>query len=179
MAVLGGLNATQTTISASPIGQQAVTAPPVAVRIQHTWKQWQNGALREYRDESLGTIIAPDLILTHSHYSRPQATWLEEIYLFEDEPIGLGSRVQRITLDARTALSACRLVRSRAVGPIDKRARSRRDMVDHRIGTMPLAKSFSMTFRSLSSRTGLPNSPILIGASITAIRAAGPSGRTS
>jgi hypothetical protein len=85
MTVVGNLSVTPTAASASPIGQASVIVPPVNVRILHTWKQSQGGALRDYRDESLGTIIAPDLILTHNHFSRPQPTWLEETYLFEDE----------------------------------------------------------------------------------------------
>ena len=58
---------------------------PVAVRILHTWKQLQGGTLYEYRDESLGTIIASDLILTHNHYFRSMVGWREETYIFEDE----------------------------------------------------------------------------------------------
>jgi hypothetical protein len=85
LAGISSLSALPTAASANPIGQASVIVPPVNVRILHTWKQAQGGTLRDYRDESLGTIIAPDLILTHSHYSRPQATWLEEAYLFEDE----------------------------------------------------------------------------------------------
>ncbi len=85
MAGIGSLSAIPTTASASSIGQHSVAVRSVTVRILHTWKQSQGGAVREHRDESLGTIIAPDLILTHSHYSRPQPTWLEEAYLFEDE----------------------------------------------------------------------------------------------
>jgi hypothetical protein len=69
---------------ANPISQASAAVPPVTIRILHIWKQPQGGALREFRDESVGTIIAPDLILTHNHYSRPQATWLEETYFFED-----------------------------------------------------------------------------------------------
>ncbi len=85
MAGIGNLSAIPTAASASPINQPSVAVQSVTVRILHTWKQSQGGAVRSYRDESLGTIIAPDLILTHSHYSRPQPTWLEEAYLFEDE----------------------------------------------------------------------------------------------
>jgi hypothetical protein len=94
--------------SASPIGQASVIVPPVNVRILHTWKQSQGGALREYRDESVGTIIAPDLILTHNHYSRPQPTWVEETYFFEDvwgRSVQWQPRSLRLTaLDAGTML---------------------------------------------------------------------------
>ncbi len=68
------------------IGQPCVAVPPASVRILHQWKVTQDGELLEYRDENLGTIIAPDLILTHhSFYSMPQPNWSEETYTFEDE----------------------------------------------------------------------------------------------
>jgi hypothetical protein len=84
ITMLSGLAALPVTASANPIGQSAVVVPAVNIRILHSWKIAQGGVLHEYRDESLGTSIAPDLILTHNHYSRPQSTWLEETYVFED-----------------------------------------------------------------------------------------------
>jgi hypothetical protein len=91
ITVLNSLNALPAAASANPISQPAVIAPAVNIRILHSWKIMQGGVLHEYRDESLGTIIAPDLILTHNHFSRPQPNWLEETYIFED---GWGRSVQ-------------------------------------------------------------------------------------
>ena len=85
IASIGSLSATQTATSASPISQQTVAAQPVTVRIQHTWKQWQGGALLDFKDESLGTIIAPDLIFTHNHFSQPVGRLPEEAFYFEDD----------------------------------------------------------------------------------------------
>lgn len=79
-----GLSWTRTAVSASPMSQSGVAVPPVNVRILHTWKLSQGGRVHAYQDESLGTIVAPDLLLTHNHYSRPQLTWVEETYFFED-----------------------------------------------------------------------------------------------
>lgn len=86
ITVLNGLNAMPTAASArsAPISQSAVVVPAVNIRILHSWKVVQGGSTHEYRDESLGTIIAPDLILTHNHFSRPQPNWLGETYIFED-----------------------------------------------------------------------------------------------
>lgn len=86
ITILSGHSALPVAASAhsAPIGQAAAVVPAVNIRILHSWKVAQGGALREYRDESLGTIIAPDLILTHNHFSRPQPAWQEEVYTFED-----------------------------------------------------------------------------------------------
>jgi len=86
MVVLNSLSALPAAASArsAPIGQSAVVVLAVNIRILHSWKVMQGGSTHEYRDESLGTIIAPDLILTHNHFSRPQPAWLEETYIFED-----------------------------------------------------------------------------------------------
>jgi hypothetical protein len=86
ITLLSGLDALPVRASArsAPIGQAAAVVPAVNIRILHSWKVVQGGALREFRDESLGAIIAPDLILTHNHFSRPQPVWQEEMYTFED-----------------------------------------------------------------------------------------------
>jgi hypothetical protein len=69
-----------------PIGQLRVAVPAASVRILHHWTMAQTGASHEYREENLGTIIAPDLILTrHSYYAVSQPYWSDEIYAFETE----------------------------------------------------------------------------------------------
>lgn len=108
IACIGSLNTIPTAASASLISQPSVAVQPVTVRILHTWKQSQGGTLRGYRDESLGTIIAPDLILTHNHFSQSQSTWLEETFIFEDE-VGRSIRwqprnLQLMAVDAGTMM---------------------------------------------------------------------------
>jgi hypothetical protein len=110
MVVLNCLSALPVAASArsASIGQAAAVVPAVNVRILHSWKIVQGGAVHEFRDESVGTIIAPDLILTHNHYTRPQPAWVEETYYFEDvwgRSVQWQPRSLRLTaLDAGTML---------------------------------------------------------------------------
>ena len=63
----------------------AVNEPvPFAVKIQHSWKAPLGNALYDYSDKSLGTIISPDLILAHNHFSQPMGRLPAEAFIFED-----------------------------------------------------------------------------------------------
>jgi hypothetical protein len=55
-----------------------------AVQIRHSWKAPQGNVLRDYADQSLGTIISPDLILAHNHFSQPEGRLSDEAFSFED-----------------------------------------------------------------------------------------------
>jgi len=81
---------------------------PFAVKIQHSWKAPLGNTLHDNFDESLGTVISPDLILAHNHFSQPVGRLPAEAFTFEDS-IGRSIRwraidLQLIPIDAGTML---------------------------------------------------------------------------
>jgi hypothetical protein len=99
----------KTLLQPDAIDQPRVAVPAASVRILHRWTITQDGVRREYREENLGTIIAPDLILTrHSYYALPQPNWSDETYTLEIErgrPVQWEARRLRLSmLDDNTML---------------------------------------------------------------------------
>jgi hypothetical protein len=57
---------------ATPAAQIWPAAVSASVRILHTWIEQKGGVEVLYLDHSLGTAVAPSVILTHNHYLRPE-----------------------------------------------------------------------------------------------------------
>ena len=72
-AVIFGASTILLTLAALVSPKAATSAPalepmPATVQIVHTWQSTASQTVYEATAESLGTVIAPHLILTHNHY---------------------------------------------------------------------------------------------------------------
>lgn len=83
---------------------------PFTVKIYHTWKQPKANALYDFSDESLGTLVGPDTIVTHNHFSPPLGRLPDEAFIFEDS-IGRSIRWRAIDLKLMVIDAGTMLIR--------------------------------------------------------------------
>ena len=72
-AIIFGASTLLLTLAALVLPKAAASAPalepmPATVQIVHTWQSITHQTVYQATAESLGTVIAPHLILTHNHY---------------------------------------------------------------------------------------------------------------
>jgi hypothetical protein len=72
-------------VAATSSSATGVRPKPITIKIHYAWIQLWNGKWYDCEGDSLGTVIGPDLILTHNHFSQQLGHQLEEVFTFEDE----------------------------------------------------------------------------------------------
>ncbi len=65
---------TPVSMPASETSLALAAISPASIRIVHRWNEYRDGAVHPHVGYSLGTVIGPDVILTHNHFEfQPQS----------------------------------------------------------------------------------------------------------